>query len=199
MKSRIGLRQYGGFLALCLVACSGEPSFPGQNQVGGMHGGGASNIVGTGGAPAIGGASATQTGGVTATGGASAPSGGSSSTLVNCGTDPILTLVTNASTVGTGACANVSLGSFLSAIRAQNSQILATLLSMCPMSGTIGASSAVYAYRTSCGSFRVVVWQGSGDCPAGCINNDYWYFDSNTNCQPVEVRHTRNSNAGCSW
>ena len=24
--------------------------------------------------------------------------------------------------------------------------------------------------------WRILFWQGSGDCPAGCLNNQYWYF-----------------------
>jgi len=26
------------------------------------------------------------------------------------------------------------------------------------------------------GGWNIIFWQGSGDCPAGCINNHYWYL-----------------------
>ncbi len=188
MLRRIGVLRYSGWLALWVAACSGQPSVPGQNQqVGGMSGGGESGIA---------------TGGTLGTGGATAGhSGGSSSVLVNCGTNPMRTLLTKSSATGTGACANVTVATFLLAIHALNPQMpgVATL-STCPdSSGIIGVSSGVYAYRTACGSLQIVIWQGSGDCPSGCIDNEYWYFDSDTNCQPVQVRHLTNAVNGCAW
>jgi hypothetical protein len=40
--------------------------------------------------------------------------------------------------------------------------------------GTIGASTDVIVQDRP-GGWNIIFWQGSGDCPAGCINNHYWY------------------------
>ena len=39
---------------------------------------------------------------------------------------------------------------------------------------SIGASSNIWALQQPDG-WNLVFWQGDGDCPAGCINNHYWY------------------------
>ena len=38
----------------------------------------------------------------------------------------------------------------------------------------IGASSNIWSINQPDG-WNLVFWQGDGDCPAGCINNHYWY------------------------
>ncbi|MBI1801950.1 MAG: hypothetical protein HYR71_10020 [Chloroflexi bacterium] len=38
----------------------------------------------------------------------------------------------------------------------------------------IGASTNITVLDDP-GGWRLVFWQGSGDCPAGCINHHYWY------------------------
>src|SRR5947209_1699422 len=40
--------------------------------------------------------------------------------------------------------------------------------------GTMGASSDIIV-QARAGGWNLIFWQGSGDCPAGCINNHYWY------------------------
>jgi len=40
--------------------------------------------------------------------------------------------------------------------------------------GTIGASTNITVLDQSDG-WNIVFWQGSGDCPAGCINHHFWY------------------------
>jgi hypothetical protein len=39
---------------------------------------------------------------------------------------------------------------------------------------SIGASSDIIV-QDRAGGWNIIFWQGSGDCPAGCINNHYWY------------------------
>ncbi len=39
---------------------------------------------------------------------------------------------------------------------------------------TIGASTNITVMDSADG-WNLVFWQGSGDCPAGCIDNHYWY------------------------
>jgi hypothetical protein len=43
--------------------------------------------------------------------------------------------------------------------------------------GTIGASSDIIVQERTDG-WNMIFWQGSGDCPAGCINNHYWYVSA---------------------
>ncbi|MBI5648919.1 MAG: hypothetical protein HZC40_00475 [Chloroflexi bacterium] len=42
--------------------------------------------------------------------------------------------------------------------------------------GTIGATTNITVLAPRQNEWWVVFWEGSGDCPAGCINNRYWYF-----------------------
>lgn len=39
----------------------------------------------------------------------------------------------------------------------------------------IGQTMNISARQTDLG-WNLMFWQGSGDCPAGCINDHYWYF-----------------------
>ena len=41
--------------------------------------------------------------------------------------------------------------------------------------GAIGASSDIRVFEQSDG-WDIAFWQGTGDCPSGCINNHYYYF-----------------------
>ncbi len=42
-------------------------------------------------------------------------------------------------------------------------------------SGIIGASQNIFVFERHDG-WDIAFWEGSGDCPAGCINNIYYYF-----------------------
>jgi hypothetical protein len=42
--------------------------------------------------------------------------------------------------------------------------------------GTIGASTDITVIAPRTDAWYLVFWEGSGDCPAGCINNRYYYF-----------------------
>ncbi|GEM_PF-6873758 len=42
-------------------------------------------------------------------------------------------------------------------------------------SDIIGKSMNISAKEADLG-WKLMFWQGSGDCPSGCINNHYWYF-----------------------
>jgi hypothetical protein len=42
--------------------------------------------------------------------------------------------------------------------------------------GTIGATTNITVIAPRQNEWWIVFWEGSGDCPAGCINNRYWYF-----------------------
>lgn len=43
--------------------------------------------------------------------------------------------------------------------------------------GTIGGSTDITSIVRADG-WDLIFWEGSGDCPAGCINNHYYYFSA---------------------
>src|SRR5262249_31943844 len=47
----------------------------------------------------------------------------------------------------------------------------------------------VFSYLRDDGSFALVVKRGSGDCPAGCTDNEYWYFETDAKCAPQALGH----------
>lgn len=64
-----------------------------------------------------------------------------------------------------------------------------------PASGSIGASQNVFAFERADG-WDIAFWQGEGDCPAGCINNHYWYFSVKADGRIVKAgEYTRNFNS----
>ena len=51
-----------------------------------------------------------------------------------------------------------------------------------------GDGSFIYAFATETG-FAVTFKRGGGDCPAGCAENEYWYFVTDPACAPMQVGH----------
>jgi hypothetical protein len=45
---------------------------------------------------------------------------------------------------------------------------------------TIGISQDIYIHPIDPG-WKIIFWQGSGDCPSGCLNDHYWYFSVKKN------------------
>ena len=41
--------------------------------------------------------------------------------------------------------------------------------------GAIGVSQNIFVFERAEG-WDIAFWQGDGDCPAGCINNRYYYY-----------------------
>jgi hypothetical protein len=136
-------------------------------------------VTGSGGAPADGGAGGAFTSGGT-------PADGSSSD-VGATTAPGR-YVTNASSPGSGPCANIALADLLATIRATIPE-LADIKTIYNPASQAGDGSFIYPYMRSDGGFDIVFKQGLGDCPAGCTENDYRYFSTNDTCLPVAVGH----------
>ena len=38
--------------------------------------------------------------------------------------------------------------------------------------------SRIHAFQSPDGGFSLVFLRGSGDCPSGCIERRYWYFET---------------------
>jgi hypothetical protein len=52
--------------------------------------------------------------------------------------------------------------------------------------GSIGATTDITAFERADG-WDLVFWQGSGDCPAGCIDNHYFYFSAKKDGQVMQA------------
>jgi hypothetical protein len=100
-------------------------------------------------------------------------------------------------TVGRGECVAVSLAQVLRAIEALRPDLndVTTLYAPDPERG--GDGSFRYAFLRPNGGFAVVFKRGDGDCPSGCIINDYWYFEAGVDCEVQEVGETHRGGDGC--
>ncbi len=100
-------------------------------------------------------------------------------------------------TLGRGECAAVSLAQVLRAIEALRPDLndVTTLYAPDPDRG--GDGSFRYAFLRPGGGFAVVFKRGDGDCPSGCITNDYWYFETGVDCDVQEVGEAHRGGDGC--
>lgn len=98
---------------------------------------------------------------------------------------------------GAGDCADVSLAEVLRGIEALRPDLndVTTLYAPDPDRG--GDGSYKYAFVKPNGGFAVVVKRGSGDCPSGCIVNDYWYFETGVGCEVQEIGEAHRGGDGC--
>lgn len=61
--------------------------------------------------------------------------------------------------------------------------------------GVIGASTNITTIERADG-WDFVFWEGSGDCPSGCIDNTYYYFSAKKDGSVAKVgEYTRTYNA----
>jgi hypothetical protein len=103
-------------------------------------------------------------------------------------------LLTDVSTPGRGACADVSAADVVAAIESAHPELADIPSTREP--GVGGDGSFVFSYLRDDGSFAFVVKRGSGDCPAGCIDHEYWYFDVDALCRPQQVGHYSRTDDG---
>ncbi len=87
---------------------------------------------------------------------------------------------------GTGSCAGVTLGDVVTRARADNPALADITDFVGPYLGD--RERVIFAFAIPNG-FRVVFKRGSGDCPAGCISNEYWYFETDAACLPQPAGH----------
>jgi hypothetical protein len=207
---------YLGATCSLVLGCSGDASLGHGSLSNNFTGGGTmSAAAGSGnnpgtagsGAPTMSGGSAnggSASGGTDAGGGALSGAGpqageGSSGGETSFDDSPVNldAALTDRKTPGTGACTTSTLDDVLKAI-AQQLPALADITRLySPDLG--GDGNLIYAFAKPDG-FRVVVKRGSGDCPAGCIDNEYWYFETTADCQVAQRGHyTRafNSSGNC--
>jgi hypothetical protein len=91
-------------------------------------------------------------------------------------------------TPGTGVCSNETAGTILAAIWQIWPELADITVIYDSNAGLIGDGSFVHIFQSGDG-FRLVLVRGSGDCPAGCIDHEYWYFETDASCDPTQVGH----------
>lgn len=85
---------------------------------------------------------------------------------------------------GTGPCGAVSVGAVIAAIGQGWPEL--SNINQIHLPSSLGDGSFIYAFQVP-GGFRLVVKRGGGDCPAGCTENEYWYFVTDEACTPKKV------------
>jgi hypothetical protein len=84
---------------------------------------------------------------------------------------------------GAGPCAGKTLASVIAAVH-EGWPDLAGISAIAGMDPNLsGDGSLIFAFSAE-GGFRVVFKRGMNDCPAGCIDNRYWYFETDKQCAP---------------
>jgi hypothetical protein len=89
-------------------------------------------------------------------------------------------------TAGTGACSGSALGDVLNQIRSAHAHLADYTALVGPI--WMDMPRLIFAFAWTEG-FRIVFKRGDGDCPAGCISNEYWYFGTDEACAPELVGH----------
>jgi hypothetical protein len=168
-------------VALLLAGCgsSGAPAAA-MSSAGGTQGT----------SPADGSANDAAPTGAAGTSAQAGTSGGANGPTSNPGTNATAPgkYVTASTAPGSGPCAGATLASLLDKIRALH-PTLADITAIYNPATTGGDGSFIYPYVRSDGGFDIVFKRGSGDCQAGCTDNAYEYFATDTTCTPVDVGH----------
>jgi hypothetical protein len=182
MRRALGL---GLMVAGALVSGACGPSVPlgtakGSAGVGGIGGvGGLSGAAGNSRATGLGGASLTDAG---VGGMADAVSGGVCLTIPSWPTpDPF---ITNGAATASGSCSGETLQQAIDAVHSAHPELADIVRIFAP--GAFLDGSFIYAFAAPTG-FRLVFVRGGGDCPAGCTEHQYWYFQTDGSCTPVLV------------
>lgn len=163
---------------------AGGPSSGGTGGSSGSAGSGNTSgaSAGTSGA-GTGGAGGTPTGGV---GGATGGAAGAE--LGEAGAGPVIadhpTKVEDPDALGEGPCASKTARDVLDAIHQAYPEFADITDFYDPR--YIGVPKLVYPYTSDAG-FSLVLASGKGDCPGGCIDWDYYYFQTDERCAPKQV------------
>jgi hypothetical protein len=94
--------------------------------------------------------------------------------------------ITSGSATASGACSGKTLQQVIDAVHAIHPE-LADITTIYAPSGLLDGSF-IYAFAAP-GGFRLVFERGGGDCPAGCTTHEYWYFQTDASCAPIQVGH----------
>jgi hypothetical protein len=108
-------------------------------------------------------------------------------------------LLTDRAAKGSGSCAGISLDAVIDAVREGQPEFADIEDLYVPDPNRGGDRSYIYAFATKDGGFALVFRRGAGDCLAGCIDNEYWYFRTDSACRPQALGHflPRFAPSGC--
>ncbi len=93
----------------------------------------------------------------------------------------------DAKTVGTGPCAGKTLQAVIDAVGVLQPS-LADIQRIRPSGLTIDGDF-IYAFAKADGGFALAFKRGRGDCPSGCLADEYWYFETDATCAPRQSGH----------
>jgi len=174
-----------------------DPGSGGSNASAGTGGGSPSAGTDTGGGNGAGtGTGGNGASGGSADGGTSNPSGGSGGAtggtagmdMGQAGEGPLIpdapTKVDDPDATGDGPCTAKTARDVLDAIHEAYPELANIMDFYDPR--YIGDPLLVYPYTSDAG-FSMVLASGYGDCPGGCINWDYYYFQTDESCVPKQV------------
>ncbi len=181
-----------GFSVVCLLAASvagacGGSSTPGQDVSDRASAGEAGRTANPIGTPMDQGAAAGAAG---ADGSTGVP-GGECKRKQEAAPGPAIDRL---SQPGSGACAGTTLADAIAQVRALRPDLSDVAQLYTPDMG--GDGSYIYAFAETNGGFALVFKRGAGDCPSGCTENDYWYFETDATCRIQAVGETHAS-ASC--
>jgi hypothetical protein len=91
---------------------------------------------------------------------------------------------------GAGPCAAHTLGQVIAALHAAHPELADITAFNDPPGRGNGSWLAAFAVP---GGFAVAFKRGDADCPSGCLDNEYWYFQTDAACAPQQVGHYHSS------
>lgn len=93
---------------------------------------------------------------------------------------------TDKNVLGKGTCTGKTLGEILDDIYTSYPDMsqITTIYEEQPFDG-----SFIYPYLLEGGGFAIAFKRGYGDCPSGCIYNDYYYFETDDECLTIQIGH----------
>jgi hypothetical protein len=95
--------------------------------------------------------------------------------------------ITSGAATASGACSGSTLQQVIDAVHSTHPE-LADITQIYAPDSFLTDGSYIYALASP-GGFRLVFVRGGGDCPSGCMTHEYWYFQTDASCLPVQVGH----------
>jgi len=171
----------GGSSAASTASGGASTGSAGKTETGGQGAAGGSPGAGTGGSHSESGGAGTG-----ADTGAGGDAGAEASSAGAGGSDASVEreVVSDNGTPGKGACEGKTLGNVIDAIHQGWPELASIEWFYDPTLS--GEGDEIFAFRTERG-FDVVFFHGMGDCPGGCIDREYKYFETDAQCVPQEV------------
>jgi hypothetical protein len=172
-------------LAASLVGGCGGSAELGQSE-GGRSGAGAAGAA----VDPIGSAAGDGAAGAAGSGGGSLTPGNAWKNKQDVAPGPALTQLSEQSS---GACAGTTLADAIAQVRMLRPDLSDVAELYLSNPGMAGDGSYIYAFAGADGGFALAFKRGGGDCPSGCTENDYWYFETDAACQVQAVGEMHDS------